>query len=57
MGVFKIPKNICKEITDAMSAFWWGDTEEQKRMHWSAWWKEVWDSESYAYKTNLEASV
>jgi hypothetical protein len=39
MAVFKIPKNICKAITDAMAAFWWGDTEEQKRMHWSAWWR------------------
>jgi hypothetical protein len=39
MGLFKISKSICKEITDAMAAFWWGDTEEQKRMHWSSWWK------------------
>jgi hypothetical protein len=23
MGVFKIPKNICMEIIDAMSASWW----------------------------------
>ena len=28
MAVFKIPKNICKVITD-----------EQRRMHWSAWWR------------------
>jgi hypothetical protein len=28
MGLFKIPKSICKEITDAMAAFWWGDTVE-----------------------------
>jgi hypothetical protein len=33
MGVFKIRKNVYKEITDAMAAFWWGDTEEQKCMH------------------------
>jgi hypothetical protein len=33
MGLFKISKSICKEITDAMAAFWWGDTEEQKCMH------------------------
>ena len=33
MGVFKIPKKVCKEITDAMSAFWWGDTEEENKMH------------------------
>jgi hypothetical protein len=39
MAVFKILKNICKAITNAMIAFWWGDIEEQKRMHWSAWWR------------------
>jgi hypothetical protein len=33
MAVFKIPKSICKEITDAMAAFWWGDTETEKKMH------------------------
>jgi hypothetical protein len=39
MSVFKIPKSICKGITDAMSHYWWGDEENQKRMHWFAWWK------------------
>jgi hypothetical protein len=39
MGVFKIPKNICKSITDAMAAFWWGDTDDHKKMHWRAWWR------------------
>jgi hypothetical protein len=39
MMVFKITKNICKGISDAISQFWWGDEEEQKHMHWKAWWK------------------
>ena len=39
MSVFKIPKKICKGIIDAMSHFWWGDEDNQKRMHWMAWWK------------------
>jgi hypothetical protein len=39
MGVFKIPKQLCKMINDAMARFWWGDTEERNRMHWFAWWK------------------
>jgi hypothetical protein len=39
MGVFKIPKGLCKEMNDAMSAFWWGDTEEQEKLHWCAWWR------------------
>jgi dihydrofolate reductase len=39
MMVFKIPKNICKGISDVMTPFWWGDDEEHKRIHWKAWWK------------------
>jgi hypothetical protein len=39
MGVFKIPKLLCKEINDAMDRFWWGDSDEQRRMHWFAWWR------------------
>ena len=39
MGVFKTPKKVCKEIRDAMSALWWGDTEEENKMHWLVWWK------------------
>jgi hypothetical protein len=31
MAVFKIPKNICKEITGAMAAFWCGDTKTHKK--------------------------
>ena len=37
MSVFKIPKKICKGIIDAMSHFWWGDEDNQKRMHWMPW--------------------
>jgi hypothetical protein len=39
MAVFKIPKKLLKELTDAIAAFWWGDTNEEKRMHWCAWWR------------------
>ena len=34
-----MPKGICKEITDAIAQFWWGDDKETKKMHWMAWWK------------------
>jgi hypothetical protein len=37
--VFKVPTKICKGIIDPMSQFWWGDEDNQKRMHWMAWWK------------------
>ena len=36
MSVFKIPKQICKGITDSMSQYWWGDDADQRRMHWLA---------------------
>jgi hypothetical protein len=39
MFVFKMPKNICKKITDVIAQFWWGDDDQGKRMHWYAWWK------------------
>jgi len=39
MMVFKIPKHICKGISDAISQFWWGDDNEHKKIHWKAWWK------------------
>jgi hypothetical protein len=39
MGVFKLPKSLCKEINDAMASFWWGDSEEEKKLHWFAWWR------------------
>jgi len=39
MMVFKIPKNICKGITNAISQYWWGDDNNHKRIHWQEWWK------------------
>jgi hypothetical protein len=39
MSVFKLPKQIIKGIITAISQFWWGDDDQQKHMHWFAWWK------------------
>jgi hypothetical protein len=51
MSIFQIPKGVCKGMMDAISQFWWGDDENDKKMHWFAWWKlcypkneEVWAS-------------
>ena len=30
MSVFKLPKGVCKSITDEIPGFWWGDGEEKK---------------------------
>jgi hypothetical protein len=39
MLVFKLPKQVIKGITDAITRYWWGDDDVQKHMHWFAWWK------------------
>ena len=39
MMVFRLPQKICKGISDTISQYWWGDDDEKKRIHWSAWWK------------------
>ena len=39
MSVFNLPKGVCKEITDVIAQFWWGDDEGDKKMHWYTWWK------------------
>ena len=33
MSVFKLPKQITKGITDAMTRYWWGDEDVKKHMH------------------------
>jgi hypothetical protein len=38
MCVFKLPKGLCKEMNDSVVAFWWGDTDEQKKLPWFSWW-------------------
>ena len=39
MSVFCLPKSVCKDITDVIAQYWWGDDEENKKMHWFSWWK------------------
>uniref|UniRef100_A0A8I6XSL7 Reverse transcriptase zinc-binding domain-containing protein n=1 Tax=Hordeum vulgare subsp. vulgare TaxID=112509 RepID=A0A8I6XSL7_HORVV len=39
MSVFKLPKEICNDITSTMSKYWCGDDDHKKHMHWFAWWK------------------
>ena len=39
MMVFRLPQKIYKGVTGTISQYWWGDDDEKKRIHWSAWWK------------------
>jgi hypothetical protein len=37
--VYSKSLNLCKDISHAMASFWWGDSEDQKKLHWFARWK------------------
>lgn len=39
MSTFLIPQGICERIEKAISRFWWGGSEEKRRIHWKS--KEV----------------
>jgi hypothetical protein len=39
MSVFNLPKKICKEINNAIARYWWGETKQNRKIHWMAWWK------------------
>ena len=32
--LFKIPKTICDGINSALSKYWWGQTHNEKKIHW-----------------------
>ncbi|XP_075640643.1 uncharacterized protein LOC142612431 [Castanea sativa] len=37
MSLFKIPKTICDGINSALSKYWWGQTRNEKKIHWIKW--------------------
>lgn len=39
MGVFILPKSICKYMMDVIAKFWWGNGENERKMHLFSWWK------------------
>ena len=34
MGLFKIPKSICDNINSILLKYWWGQTKEERKIHW-----------------------
>jgi hypothetical protein len=32
MGIFLLPKELCKEINSIMQRFWWGHKENEKKI-------------------------
>ncbi|PRQ25936.1 hypothetical protein RchiOBHm_Chr6g0289111 [Rosa chinensis] len=37
MNCFEVPKHICSEMHMLMARFWWGEAEEERKIHWVAW--------------------
>jgi hypothetical protein len=37
MGVFKLSTGFCEQYEKLIRDFWWGDDENQRRVHWTAW--------------------
>jgi hypothetical protein len=37
MSIFLLPKDLCKDINKVMQKFWWGQKEEEKKIHWMKW--------------------
>ena len=40
MSCCKLPKTLCMDICREMAKFWWGDSEEAKKIHWIEWEKQ-----------------
>ena len=36
-GVFEIPIGLCHEIEGLVSIFWWGQHDDQRKIHWVKW--------------------
>lgn len=37
MGVFKLSVSSCEAYTKLVRDFWWGDEEDKRKVHWTAW--------------------
>ena len=37
MSIFILPKQLCKDINKMTQQFWWGQKEEEKKIHWMKW--------------------
>ena len=37
MGLFKIPKALCDTINSTLAKYWWGQTKDEKKIHWINW--------------------
>ena len=37
MSLFKLSKNLCNDINSIIAKYWWGQTSDEKKVHWINW--------------------
>ena len=37
MSIFNIPKQICEDINTILAWYWWGQLQDEKKVHWMSW--------------------
>ena len=37
MGIFKIPMALCDTLNSTLAKYWWGQTKDEKKIHWINW--------------------
>ncbi|XP_022131662.1 uncharacterized protein LOC111004787 [Momordica charantia] len=37
MSVFRLPKGFCEEVSQMFARFWWGSSNDTKKLHWMSW--------------------
>ena len=37
MGIFKIPNALCDTLNSKLAKYWWGQTKDEKIIHWINW--------------------
>ena len=50
MSLFKLPKSLCDSINSTIVRYWWGQTKNERKIHWiyvQQRRREEWDFETY----------
>ncbi|KAG6673777.1 hypothetical protein I3842_15G008000, partial [Carya illinoinensis] len=37
MSCFQLPKGFCKDLEGMFARFWWGQRDQERRLHWLKW--------------------
>ena len=37
ISIFKLPKSTCDNINSLLANYWWGQTKEERKIHWINW--------------------